>query len=373
MWCWAASAEMIMGCAGQDVPQCQQANHAFNRTDCCLTPTPDACVLGGWPDFPAWNFACQVSPWGVALTFAQLSAQIDANAPVEFSWGWQGGGGHAMVARGYSSTGPQQLVYINDPWVPNVGNTRWIAYADYVAKANDHVHWLDYYNIKFSGAGGPGGQTTTQQQPMNTDINNPAPGGFADPESAAREALKLYPTLVTPETAVEMGFEKVPADASGLQLGCPLPIFYIRHDALAAHLTGQDVRKLLTDGEERLYPVHHDGKLVSAIIVAKQAGVWSLRSLGDSNLVKQLAEVRDRQATIAGKLPSNYFIVHVPSLYHMFVGHYDDAGRLLLTHVHDHAELRFVKHATQTGEQVIQAMLPKAKLGLHALPVPGQG
>ena len=57
MWCWAASAEMVMKYEGHDVPQCKQANHEFGRTDCCNNPTPGACVQGGWPEFAVWGFS----------------------------------------------------------------------------------------------------------------------------------------------------------------------------------------------------------------------------------------------------------------------------------------------------------------------------
>jgi hypothetical protein len=373
-WCWAASAEMIMKYAGHDVAQCQQANHEFGRTDCCLTPAPGPCVNGGWPEFNVWQFCYLQTADGVALTWAQLVAEIDANRPVEFCWAWVGGGGHAMAARGYSYLAPIGLfpmVYINDPWAPNVGNTRWITYPVYVSQANDHSHWRDYYEIFYDEIGAKAGPARKEQEnAMSPEPAAMTSGGYADPETAAREALKFFPMLVTPETAPELGFDAVPEDASALQLGCPLPIFYIRHDALKAHLAGHDVRKLLVDGEERLFPVYKDGKVVSSVVVAKQEGVWSFKSLGDSNLVKDLSEVRDRQALVSGKGLANYFIVHIPSMYHMFIGHYDSAGKLMLTHIHDNAEYGFARHATQTGEQVINAILPKAKTGRHSLPIP---
>ncbi len=373
MWCWAASAQMVMKYMGHDVTQCKQANHALNRTDCCNSPIPNACVKGGWPEFPVWKFASQTTSWGIALTFSQLVAQIDANKPFCFSWGWQGGGGHMMVVRGYSSSiivfsgSGNQMVYINDPWAPNQGNTRWITYADFVAKAGDHVHWLDYYNIKYTGlsaiaiAKSIEEETPTEKQQPIMNTTSTTSAGYADPETAAREALNYIPLLVTTDNAKEMGFDSIPRDPSVLALGQPLPIYYIRHNTLTAHYTGQDVRKLLTDGEEMLYPVFKDGQVVCSVVVAKQQGVWAFRSLGDSNLVKELVEVRNRQASVSGKDHSKYFIVHIPSLYHMFVAHYDSAGKLLLSHLHDNDNYGFVKHASHDAERVINTILPHAK------------
>ena len=280
-----------------------------------------------------------------------------------------------MVARGYSYVHLMMLnpmVYINDPWPPNVGDTRWITYAVYVAQAGDHTHWRDYYNIKYVGPGaGPGNAAT--EQAMSPDSAAVAPGGYADPETAAREALKAFPILVAPDIAGEMGFDAPPTEATVLQAGHPLPVFYIRHNALQAHQAGQDVRKLLADGEERVFPVYKDGKVVSSVVVAKNEGVWTLKSLGGSNLIKDLIEVRDRQAGISGKPLADYVIVHIPSMYHMFVSHYDTTGKLMLTHIHDCPAYGFVKHATHTAEQVITAILPTAKAGRFPLPLPSQG
>ena len=371
MWCWAASAEMVMNYAGHDVTQCAQANHEFGRTDCCNSPTPGPCVSGGWPEFPIWKFASQTLADGIALTFAQIVAQIDANLPVCFSWHWQGGGGHMMVVRGYSWSvlilAGNQMVYINDPWAPNVGNTRWITYNEFVSKTNDHTHWRDYYNIKYSGSP----KATKEALPTMTEqipATATAAAGYGNPETAAKEALKYLPMLVTAETAKEMGFSSVPTDPALLALGQALPVFYIRHDRLAGHAAGQDVRKLLEDGEEMRYPIYQDGKPVCSVVVAKQDGVWAFRSLGDANLVKDLTDVRDRQASVAGKDHGKYFIVHIPSMSVMFVGHYDSTGKLMLSHIHDNATYGFVKHATHDAEQVITALMPQAKSLTFALP-----
>ena len=374
MWCWAASAEMVMKYEGHDVPQCKQANHEFGRTDCCNNPTPGACVQGGWPEFAVWGFSSQTLPDGVALTFSQIITQIDGNMPFCFSWHWQGGGGHMMVGRGYSWPTfvifGSQTVYINDPWPPNTGNIRWITYAEFVAKTGDHSHWRDYYNIKYTKSGAAVG-AEEQLPTMNAQTTSTTAAGYADPETAAREALKYIPALVTADNAKEMGFDAVPGDTSVLALGQALPVFYIRHDRLNAYSMGHDIRKLLTDGEEMRYPIYEKGKAVCSVVVAKQQGVWTFRSLGDANLVKELTEVRDRQASVSGKAHAQYFIVHIPSMYLMFIAHYDTTGKLILSHIHDNADYGFVKHATHDAEHVINAILPHAKSLAFALPGKG--
>lgn len=147
MWCWATGFNMAAGFKGTVVAQCDQANHRFGRNDCCNNPTPVACVQGGWPEHNWANFNVVETPWGVALTFDQLKQEIIAERPVTFAWGWTGGGGHIMVARGYRSDATGNWVYINDPWPVNAGESRWITYADFVSVANDHTTQIDYSGL----------------------------------------------------------------------------------------------------------------------------------------------------------------------------------------------------------------------------------
>jgi hypothetical protein len=168
MWCWAASGEMTSEyIAGGDVQQCAAANTRFGRTDCCTSPTPTACIVGGWPD---GIYSGAGLTWDrttdAALSLDALKQQISqrsacAKKPFAFSWHWTGGGGHMMVARGFSSLAIPEvrvgdvrlpgfqadLVEVNNPWPPNVATHEWVAYANYVS-GSDHTHWNDYYNIR---------------------------------------------------------------------------------------------------------------------------------------------------------------------------------------------------------------------------------
>jgi len=147
MWCWAASGEMVMGYLGGMTSQCEQANQRFGRTDCCDSPTPSACVLGGWPELAKYGFTYDT---GGALSWTDLKAQIDTlHTPFAFSWHWDGGGGHMMVVTGYKVINGQNWVSINDPWSPNEGSQRDILYSDYV-DGTGYSHWTDYYNVAWN-------------------------------------------------------------------------------------------------------------------------------------------------------------------------------------------------------------------------------
>ena len=168
MWCWAASGEMTAEyIAGGNVQQCAEANRRFGRNDCCNSPTPAACVVGGWPDqlYTAANLTWDRTT-DAALSLSTVKKQISqrkycAKKPFAFTWHWTTGGGHMMVARGYQSIdiGPLRIgdiqlpalhfdtVEVNNPWPPNVGTHEWITYGNYVS-GSDHTHWNDYYNIR---------------------------------------------------------------------------------------------------------------------------------------------------------------------------------------------------------------------------------
>jgi hypothetical protein len=160
MWCWAASGEMTAEyIAGGDVQQCAEANRRFGRTDCCNSPTPTACVDGGWPD---GLFTAAGLTWDrttdSALSLATLKREISQRSscrkkPFAFTWHWKTSGGHMMVARGFRTLVLPGLpvrfdmVESNNPWPPNVGTHEWITYSNYVS-GSDHTHWNDYYNIR---------------------------------------------------------------------------------------------------------------------------------------------------------------------------------------------------------------------------------
>ena len=168
MWCWAAGGEMTAEyIAGGNVQQCVEANARFGRTDCCNSPTPAACIVGGWPD---GLYTSAGLTWDrttdAALDLSVLKRQISqqkycAKKPFAFTWHWNTGGGHMMVARGFRTVVIPEvqfgrinlpsitfhMVEVNNPWPPNVGTHEWITYGNYVSGA-DHSHWNDYYNIR---------------------------------------------------------------------------------------------------------------------------------------------------------------------------------------------------------------------------------
>ena len=167
-WCWAASGQMLMNSLGpRNVPQCYEANQEFRRTDCCACPTPPACVNPGWPQFSTWNYNSNSTNWGTALGWNSVMNEINNGRPFMFSWAWNGGGGHAMVAKGYLNINfigiSTNWVYVDNPWPPvgrcgpggNAsgqfgGDIEIDTYAEFVGGPGyNHTHGADIYNISY--------------------------------------------------------------------------------------------------------------------------------------------------------------------------------------------------------------------------------
>jgi hypothetical protein len=153
-WCWAASGQMTMNYLhpASNVQQCDEANKEFGRSDCCNASVPSACNNGGWPEYGKYSFTANTTS-DAPLTWAQIQSQIYcAKKPFAFSWHWNGGGGHMMVATGYVTIGGTNYVSVNNPWPPTGGVQEIYTYDKYVGGSGwDHSHWNDYYNITYTG------------------------------------------------------------------------------------------------------------------------------------------------------------------------------------------------------------------------------
>jgi hypothetical protein len=163
MWCWSASAQMIMDYLGHHVPQCTQANDTFGLTDCPChqcdaqrNPNPNlTCIQGGFPRFCAYQFHAlrKHEP----LTWKELKQELSdepgfKKTPIAFIWKWLGGGGHVMVARGYREENGVRYVETLDPLsVCKGGDVQTVTYEEFV-KGEHHTHWDDFYDIRHDGS-----------------------------------------------------------------------------------------------------------------------------------------------------------------------------------------------------------------------------
>jgi len=137
-WCWAATAQAIMGFHGTSVRQCDLANWLFSQSTCCSNPGSAACNRAATNAeqsrvYSHWGFSN--TPVNSSISFTTVKNEICNNRPIKFGWAWTGGGGHALTMRGYYD-GTTDYVYYIDPgdasynynaysWVVSGGNHTW--------------------------------------------------------------------------------------------------------------------------------------------------------------------------------------------------------------------------------------------------------
>ena len=149
LWCWAASAEMIMKYHGIKVLQEDQVNDYLtgqeyeiarqvylpneqldpvsSTPEQSITTVPPELVSGIPPVLPDFSRYGLSSEWRWILEWKDLKNQINTNGPFGFSWCWisgtgliphlqdEPGGGHYMVAIGYREENGAKFVWIIDP------------------------------------------------------------------------------------------------------------------------------------------------------------------------------------------------------------------------------------------------------------------
>jgi len=154
VWCWAASAQMVMDYQGHNVFQCEQANRQFDRNDCCGPSRPQECVNVGWPQFGEFGFTFLRTSFQ-PLSWEALKREISrgtscGNSPFCFTWVYAGGSAHMMVCVGYYVVNGTRYIEVLDPWPPGTGDRFFITYEAYVSGDN-YSHWDDFYAVRYRG------------------------------------------------------------------------------------------------------------------------------------------------------------------------------------------------------------------------------
>lgn len=145
-WCWAASSEMVLLYLLQvDVPQCKLANEVnIAAQDCC--PANPNCDSAVYPDVLFTNRHVKFVPLGNALSLPQLENEIASNRPVAFSWNYNRGGAHMMVAVAYKAGNGETLIDALDPLPEKKGRHKVLTYEEYVS-SETYTHDIDYYGF----------------------------------------------------------------------------------------------------------------------------------------------------------------------------------------------------------------------------------
>jgi len=178
-------------------------------------------------------------------------------------------------------------------------------------------------------------------------------------QKAASGALATFGQLVTEDNYRAMGFDSL-GEVGVARLGEPLRVFMVRLDHLQKYEPGSDPNKILSGGDQVIYPVTVGEQVRSSVTVHKVKGTWKAFDFGSPTLVKMLAKVRTYSADSTKLAISSYFVVRVSALNLHFIGHRAD-GVLMLTPLFDHPGYRFKARVTMPADKVFEALLPVAR------------
>ncbi|MCB9884650.1 MAG: C39 family peptidase [Planctomycetes bacterium] len=118
VWCWAATAEMVLTYSGNPIPQCQMVSN-WAHLPCCSIPLA-ACAFAA----PSIEFIQQTLFFeglasqraGRALSFSEVRENVLQGRPMILCY--QGSfGGHVVVVYGYDDTSPgDPYIFVHDPF-----------------------------------------------------------------------------------------------------------------------------------------------------------------------------------------------------------------------------------------------------------------
>lgn len=316
MWCWAASAQMVMEFLGKTVRQCDQANRRLGISSCCQNPYTNACVQGGWPEFHKYGFAFKKTS-SAPLSWSQLQSELSTEKkPFDITWAWNDGGGHMMVANGYDTINNGRWVHILDPWPPLFGDSRTISYEEYVEGAK-YSHWDDYYAVTPLQPGGPPTAPPAPSLPKSATLLRSQAVGFSEAVKASRSAAEKSIDTFRRSQTMSM--------TSALSLGEPFPVAWVGLNELNSPAPGSVVIPEVT--EEVLYPIQMMDSIQGSVTVRRGTEGWRDTAHGNVTLTKMLVSRRAAYSAMHKKMLSDFYEVAIPALnsYFVAIGKGDDA------------------------------------------------
>ncbi len=227
MWCWDASSVCILNYYGYVFTQCEIANWAFLRSDCCGEPIFHWVVPDGTTDPPrhpcnSGNYLYNHSDHDIddillhyggisssgsesELTQPEVQALILSGMPYVFRWDWTGGGAHALVGHGIVDDD----VFYMDPWPGEgllIGNYGWMVSGGghnwtRTLVMNSFPERYDFYveNAEVEeSCVGPGAQITVScnqcyaGSALNTAIGNVSVGYFLSENNSFDPLTDIY-------------------------------------------------------------------------------------------------------------------------------------------------------------------------------------
>jgi hypothetical protein len=359
-WCWATCAQMVMRYFGKNITQCEQANALFKRTDCCHSVMGrgapfkpiSACAKAGNPDWNYYGFEVTHSSYDTPLTYEELVAQIDANKPVCFSWKWNSGGSHMLVAIGYWNSFQLlgDVVLVNDPWPVNKGEFKIISYHAYVSGVN-YTHGRDTYDITKVDLKKRRVKKSAQIEMEPAGKSNSDFEQFAKCAIVSESILNWMNGTKSPDEPQLLMEATVPySHQNGMSYGKAIPIKKVTDKTFDSNGEVDD-DELLTDTKEALFPIYESETLIGSARMRRIDGEWILQCLGGLAVVEHYLEACQNN-TISG----DCFLLDISERYKVFLAIETDADLTLVDLFPDEDE---VIEETTSGYATLKAIIAK--------------
>ena len=142
-------------------------------------------------------------------------------------------------------------------------------------------------------------------------------------EEKAKKALETFKELITEDTYDQLGFKTV-SEKTQIALGERIPFYHIGFDQIQNFEKDHNPNDLLNHQAEYFFPVLVEDSIRSSISFKNYDGIWKTAQYGRSNFTKAIAIVRAEQAKEHQKGHDEYFAIHIPALYLIFISHFEE-------------------------------------------------
>ncbi len=314
-----------------------------------------------------------------AISWNTLVEQISTlRTPVEYAIGWNGGGGHMLVAVGWFSLFGTNYVRVNDPWPPPSSASAEVIDPPYAGGAHesftyqawvggpgyDHVTWADFYNITDSQAIQVRPHLPLQvtlaalRNPIGPD---PLSQTVAAPQTTrvATQTLEQIRTA-PPSLILDLGFANAD-EAANATLGTPLREYSVGLDALQSYVPGTPASRVLTGGTTLFYPIVANGVIRSSVRVSEVSNrAPELLSIGDTGTAQRLEQFEQLVPRVRERSDTSIPAVRIPALGLYFVGRVS-GGVLQIASLFDVPAYELVQGRFENLDAVLTRLAPIAR------------
>lgn len=177
--------------------------------------------------------------------------------------------------------------------------------------------------------------------------------------AAGQVAMREFSSLVTRENFGTLGFES-PEEAKNAVPGEPIEVYSVRLDELRDYDSTKLPESLIRHPPQYFIPVLASGGLRSSVEVARIDNKWKGIRFGSPRAIRTIEKLRSAEAKKFNRKVSSYFVVRIPALRLMFVGH-REGPILVLIPTSSHPRFRLVAGEPQPAALILQMLVPAAQ------------